>query len=298
MAHGKREQAMASDTSGTAATAIAIGQMTSGIDPAANLAVVTAMIAQAAAQGAAMLFLPEMAAMVDRDRARAAGHVIAEADSRFIAGVRDAAARHGLWVHTGSAAVTGPAGDPRWRNRSLVIDAAGAVRARYDKLHLFDVTLASGEAWRESAAYAPGDALAVVDTPIGRLGLAICYDLRFAALFDALGAAGAQIIAVPSAFTVPTGRAHWEVLLRARAIEQGCFVIAAAQTGTHADGRTTWGHSLAIDPWGTVLADLGDTPTLRLVTIDVAHSARVRAELPAIAHRRVLPAIEASAAPT
>ena len=166
------------------------------------------------------------------------------------------------------------------------IDAGGVVRARYDKLHLFDVDLAGGERWRESARYRPGDTAAMVETPLGTLGLSICYDLRFPALYQALSGTGATVLAIPAAFTVPTGRAHWHVLLRARAIENACFVVAAAQTGTHADGRATYGHSLVVDPWGEVLLDMGEAPGLAFCTLDVPRLADVRARVPVIAHRR------------
>ena len=266
----------------------ALLQMTSGVDPGANAAVLAQSVARAAGEGAAMLFTPEMSGLLDLDRARAARSIVAEEDDAVLAAVREAAARAGVWVHLGSLAVK--VGE-RLANRGFVIDAAGAIRARYDKLHLFDVDLPTGESWRESAAYAPGDAAVVVDTPVGRLGLSICYDLRFPDLYRALSDAGATVLAVPSAFTRPTGAAHWQVLLRARAIEAGCFVLAAAQTGEHADGRATWGHSLAVDPWGDVLLDMGEAAGLGLVELDPARLADVRARLPALAHRRAIPAV-------
>ena len=270
---------------------IAIVQTTSGIDPMANAQIMVAAIAEAAAAGAAMVFAPEMAGLVDRDRRRAAGHVVAEEDSVYVAHIRNAARDHAIWVHLGSLPVRDSAvGDEqtigKWRNRSLVIDSTGQICARYDKIHLFDIDLANGESWRESSAYSPGGTAVTVDTPLGVLGLTICYDLRFSALFDALGAAGASIITVPSAFTVPTGQAHWHILLRARAIEQGCFIIAPAQCGTHEDGRTTYGHSLVVDPWGGILLDAGDGPSVSLVDIDLDRIAEVRTRLPALAHRR------------
>ena len=266
----------------------ALLQMTSGIDPAANAATLTDAIARAAGEGAAMLFTPEMSGLLDRDRARAATQVVPEDDDRVLAAVRDAAARAGLWVHLGSLAVR--AGD-RWANRGFVVDGTGAIRARYDKLHLFDVDLPTGESWRESAAYVPGDAACVVATPVGRLGLSICYDLRFPDLYRALSDAGATVLSVPSAFTRPTGVAHWHVLLRARAIEAGAHVLAAAQTGAHEDGRATWGHSLAVDPWGDVLLDMGTQAGLGYVEIDPARVTDVRARIPALAHRRPIPPV-------
>lgn len=266
----------------------ALLQMTSGIDAPANARVLCDAVERAAGEGAAMLFTPEMSGLLDRDRARSAGSIVAEEDDRVLAAVREAAARAGLWVHLGSLAVRS---GERYANRGFVIDAAGEIRARYDKLHLFDVDLPTGESWRESATYAPGDAAVVVDTPVGRLGLSICYDLRFPGLYAALSDAGATVLAVPSAFTRPTGAAHWEVLLRARAIEAGCFVLAAAQTGAHEDGRATYGHSLAVDPWGTVLLDLDEPAGLGFVELDPARPADVRARVPALRHRRAIPAV-------
>ncbi|MCU6453522.1 carbon-nitrogen hydrolase family protein [Sphingomonas sp. A2-49] len=268
---------------------IALLQMTSGIDPAVNAADLRHGITAAAANGATMLFVPEMAGLLDRDRARAAASIHAEPDDPVLATVRDAAAAAGIWVHVGSLAVRGP--DGRLANRGFVIDPAGAIRARYDKLHLFDVDLPNGESWRESAAYAPGETATVVETPIGPLGLAICYDLRFPALFAALAEAGASVLAIPAAFTHPTGAAHWHALMRARAIETGCFVVAAAQAGSHADGRTTYGHSLVVDPWGDVLLDMGQARGLGFAEIDPARVADVRARIPTLAHRRPIPPV-------
>ncbi|HEY0621913.1 carbon-nitrogen hydrolase family protein [Sphingomonas sp.] len=269
----------------------AILQMTSGIDPLANARALADGIAQAAARGAAMLFTPEMSGLLDRKRERAAANIAAEGDDRVLAAVREAAAKHGLWVHLGSLALKGEA-DGRFVNRGFVIDGAGEVRARYDKLHLFDVDLPTGERWRESDAYAPGAGAAVVATPLGKLGLAICYDLRFPDLFRALTDAGATLLSVPAAFTRPTGAAHWHVLLRARAIEAGVHVIAAAQTGEHEDGRATYGHSLAIDPWGEVLLDMGEGAGLGFAEIDPSRVTDVRSRVPALAHRRAIPPVE------
>ena len=268
---------------------IALLQMTSGIDPAVNAADLRHGIAAAAANGAAMLFVPEMAGLLDRDRARAARSIHAEADDPVLAVVADAAAAAGIWVHVGSLAVRGS--NDRFANRGFVIDATGAIRARYDKLHLFDVDLPNGESWRESAAYAPGEAAVVVDTPVGALGLSICYDLRFPALFAALAEAGASVLAIPAAFTRPTGAAHWHALMRARAIETGCFVVAAAQAGSHDDGRTTYGHSLVIDPWGDVLLDMGQARGLGFAELDLSRIADVRARIPTLSHRRAIPKV-------
>lgn len=269
---------------------LALFQMTAGIDPDANAALLVDAIEQAGAAGAAMLFTPEMSGLIDRDRERAAASIATEEGDRVLQAVRDAAARAGIWVHLGSLAIRRD--DGRLANRGYVIDGGGAVRARYDKLHLFDVTLPSGESWRESASYAPGERACVVETPAGTMGLSICYDLRFADLFRAMSDAGATILSVPAAFTVPTGDAHWHVLLRARAIEAGAFVVAAAQTGVHADGRATYGHSLVIDPWGTVLLDMGDAAGIGVVEIDLGQVAAVRARVPVIDHRRPIPPVD------
>ena len=267
---------------------VALLQMTSGIDPAANAKVITEAVARAKAGGAQMLFTPEMCGLLDRDRKRAAPHIVPEDQNPVLAAVREAAAREGLWVALGSLAVAREdEGDKRYANRAFVIDASGNIAARYDKIHMFDVDLATGESWRESAAYAPGEAVVTVATPLGLLGLAICYDLRFPALFEALG--GCDIIAIPAAFTVPTGAAHWHVLQRSRAIEASAFVVSAAQVGHHEDGRDTYGHSLVIDPWGDVLLDMGgETAGLGFAEIDAARLAEVRRQLPSLANRRGL----------
>lgn len=268
----------------------ALFQMTSGIDPAANADAIVTMVARAKAEGADMLFTPEMAGCLDRDRVRAAATLRSEADDVVLAAVRETAARAGMWVHVGSLPLKNERADGRWANRSFLIDANGDIRARYDKIHLFDVDLASGESWRESSVYGPGEQAVAVDTPWGRMGLSICYDMRFPDLYRALTNAGATILLTPAAFTVPTGQAHWHVLLRARAIEAGCFVIATAQTGTHEDGCTTYGHSLVFDPWGDVLLDMGGEAGLGLVDLDLARVEDVRSRVPAIANRRVIPA--------
>lgn len=267
----------------------ALFQMTSGIDPAANAAAIVEMAARAKGEGADMLFTPEMAGYLDRDRSRAAATLRSQAEDGVLAAVREAAARHGLWVHIGSLPLKDERADGRWANRSFLIDDTGAIRAHYDKIHLFDVDLATGESWRESSVYGPGEQVVAADTPWERMGFSICYDMRFPDLYRALTNAGATILLAPAAFTVPTGQAHWHVLLRARAIEAGCFVIATAQVGAHADGRVTYGHSVVIDPWGEVLLDMGESAGLGLVDIDLTRLGDVRARVPAIANRRVIP---------
>lgn len=265
---------------------IAVLQMTSGIDPLANAATVMAAAERAAGEGAAMMFTPEMTGLIDRDRKRAAPHVVPEADNPVLGKAREAAARHGLWIALGSLAVARP--DGLWANRSVLIAADGSIAARYDKIHMFDVDLATGESWRESNAYAAGDEVVAAATPAGLLGLTVCYDIRFPALFEELGRRRCDLIAIPAAFTVPTGKAHWHLLQRARAVEASAYVIAAAQTGHHADGRETFGHSLVIDPWGEVLLDLGQEPGLGFARIDPARIAEVRAQLPSLVNKRSL----------
>ncbi|KPF77817.1 nitrilase [alpha proteobacterium AAP81b] len=263
---------------------IGLVQPTTGIDPQIEAAALAGAIAALAADGAEMVFTPEMSGCLDRDRARAAGTIVAEADDMVLAAVREAAAAAGVWVHLGSLALQ--SNDGRFVNRGFLIDATGAIRARYAKIHLFDVDLPNGESWRESSAYAPGDTAVVAATPWGPLGLSICYDLRFPALYRALAEAGATMLSIPAAFTRQTGRAHWHVLQRARAIETGCFVIAAAQTGNHADGRETFGHSLIVAPWGEVLLDMGEAPGSAICEIDLAAVAEARDRVPALRHAR------------
>lgn len=266
---------------------IALFQATSGIEPAQNARDLVDAVKQAAEGGAQMLFTPEMSGLLDGDRTRAASSIKTESDDTVLTAVREAAALHGIWVHIGSLALD--RGDGRWANRAFVIDRHGTVRGRYDKMHLFDVDLPTGESWRESAVYKGGDGPVLVEgTPVGTLGLTICYDLRFPALFAHLAEAGADVIAVPAAFTVPTGEAHWHTLLKARAIEAGLFVVAAAQVGDHADGRATYGHSLAVDPWGDVLLDMRRTSGVGFVEIDLARIDEVRSRVPALSHRRTI----------
>lgn len=265
----------------------ALVQMTSGIDPAANLATIDRALGEAAAGGAAMAFFPEMSLLLDRDRARSGVHMAREADSPWPAALQAMAQKHGIWLHSGSMPLLSDDGERRV-NRSHIIAADGSIRARYDKIHMFDVTLPSGENWQESAAYAGGDAVTVVDTPLGKLGLSVCYDLRFPELYRALVDRGATLIAIPAAFTVSTGEAHWHVLMRARAIETGCHVIAAAQCGTHEDGRQTYGHSVAVDPWGVVLGDAGnDGYALTLAPIADAAIERARQAIPLARSREI-----------
>jgi deaminated glutathione amidase len=271
---------------------IAIYQATTGIEPERNARGLVEAVEEAHAGGAAILFTPEMSGLLDRDRERASAHLRSEADDPVLAAVRDAAARARIWVHLGSLALAGEREDGRLVNRGFLIDSEGQVRARYDKMHLFDVDLPTGESWRESAAYAPGERAVVAESPAGKLGLSVCYDLRFPDLYRTLTDAGATIVAVPAAFTGPTGEAHWHILLRARAIEAAAFVIAAAQVGRHEDGRETYGHSLVVDPWGRVLLDMEREPGVGFAELDLQEVEAIRSRLPAIRHRRPIPSAE------
>ena len=276
-------------------TKIAMLQMTAGIDPVQNTAIIVSAAERAAGEGAGMLFTPEMSGLLDRNRKRAAPHIVAESANPVLAATCGAAARHGLWIALGSLAVSREANDfgGKSANRSLLIAPDGTIAARYDKIHMFDVDLASGESWRESNAYAPGEEVVTAATPLGTLGLTVCYDIRFPALFEELGRRRCDAIAIPAAFTVPTGKAHWHLLQRARAVEASAWVIAAAQTGHHADGRETYGHSLVVDPSGEVVFDMGVEPGLGFATIDPARTAQVRAQLPSLANKREIPRSDA-----
>jgi predicted amidohydrolase len=268
---------------------IAVLQMCSGVDPGRNFATIRNAAHAAREGGAAMLFTPEMSLLLDRDRARAAAHIVPQNQSQYVAMLANIATECELHIALGSMAVAVPG--ERNANRSMLFSPSGESPITYDKIHMFDVDLASGESWRESNAYEPGRAVVTVeDTPVGRLGLTICYDLRFPAFYNELGNRRCDCIAVPAAFTVPTGRAHWHVMLRARAIEASAFVIAAAQVGQHDDGRETYGHSLVVDPWGEVLLDMGgDAPGLAFCEINLDRIAEVRAQVPALANRRAMP---------
>ncbi|HZC38703.1 MAG TPA: carbon-nitrogen hydrolase family protein [Sphingomicrobium sp.] len=269
-------------------TKIALFQSNTGIDPEANARALIDAVNEAAVGGAEMLFTPEMSGLLDRDGARAAKNLRGEGEDPVLAACREAAKRDRIWLDIGSLAVR--LDDGKLANRGFVIDREGQIRARYDKMHLFDVDLPTGESWRESAVYSAGEGVALVNgTPVGKLGLTICYDLRFPMLFARIAEADADVISVPAAFTVPTGRAHWHVLLRARAIEAGLFVVAAAQVGRHEDGRTTFGHSLVVDPWGEVLLDMGDETGVGFADIDLSRISDVRSRIPALNHRRIIP---------
>ncbi|MCM0001219.1 MAG: carbon-nitrogen hydrolase family protein [Erythrobacter sp.] len=268
-------------------TRIAVLQMTSGVDPEANFATIAEAARAAAGEGAGMLFTPEMSLLLDRNRARAAAHIAAQGQTPFVPRLAALAAETGVTIAVGSMAVRHETGDKN-ANRSMVFAPGAGEPVTYDKIHMFDVDLAGGESWRESNAYEAGRGVVTVEnTPVGRLGLTVCYDLRFPALFGALGDRACDAIAVPAAFTRPTGAAHWHVMLRARAIEAQAFVVAAAQVGHHEDGRETYGHSLVVDPWGEVLLDMGgEAAGLAFCDIDLGRIVAVRAQVPALANRR------------
>lgn len=264
---------------------IAAVQMCSGTQPEPNLAGIEAAVADAAAQGAQYILTPEMSVVFAANREGLASVAERWEGNAAVARCSALAARYGVALHIDSLAVA--LGDGKFANRSVLFAADGAVAATYDKIHLFDADL-SDRPYRESATYAGGSAAVVVPAAGFRLGLTVCYDVRFPALFAALANAGAEVIAVPSAFTVPTGEAHWEVLLRARAIETGCYIVAAAQGGVHENGRATWGHSMIVDPWGTVVqaaSDRNETEIL-IAEIDPARVAEARARVPALANAR------------
>ncbi len=266
---------------------IALAQMCSGIDPDENARQLSSFVADAAAGGAAMIFTPEMTGLLDRNRSRAAGTIRNEADDVVLSTARSEAKKAGIWVQLGSLAVqvSGKPGE-KWVNRSYLINPDGEITARYDKIHLFDVNLGPDETQRESSAYTGGHNAIVAAIPDAVLGLSICYDVRFPGLYEAMTNAGAEILSIPAAFTVPTGKAHWEILLRARAIEAGAFVVAAAQYGGHADGRSTWGHSMVVDPWGEILLDMGEENGLGFCDLSLRAVQEVRARVPAVANRR------------
>jgi len=275
----------------TAPFTVACLQFTAGPDPEPNLRMVADLARRARDAGADFITTPEASNFIEtgkrrRDKARR------EADDVFLAGMREVARETGAWLLLGSLVID-PAGEPgaadgetRLANRSFLLNAAGETVARYDKIHMFDIDLPGGESYRESNAYRPGRDTVVAATPWGRLGLTVCYDVRFPYLYRALAQAGADFLSVPSVFTVPTGRAHWHVLLRARAIENGCFVFAPAQWGEHPAGRKSYGHSLVADPWGEILADGGEEPGFVTARIDQSRIAEARGMVPSLLHDR------------
>jgi predicted amidohydrolase len=268
--------------------------MRSGRDPIANRDAAVALVREAAERGAHFVQTPEMTSLVERSRAALFEKVGPEETDVTLLGLREVARDEGVVVQVGSIAVR--SGD-KVANRAFVIDRDGEISARYDKVHLFDVDLPNGESWRESATYTGGDRAVLAETPWGLLGLTICYDVRFPALYRALAEGGASILSAPACFTRQTGEAHWHVLHRARAIETGSFMISAAQGGIHEDGRETFGHSLIVDPWGRVLADGTAEPGLVMAEIDLSLVAEARGRIPALKHARPFKVEVARAAP-
>jgi predicted amidohydrolase len=268
----------------------ALVQLNATDDPVANLPVTEMVIRQAASEGAALVLTPEVTNIVSASRTVQDERLALEREDATLARLRDVTAELGIWLSVGSLALKSGDPDGRFVNRQFLIGPDGGIRARYDKIHMFDVELGGEESYRESKGYRPGVQAVTADSPWGKLGLTICYDMRFPALYRSLGLAGATILTVPSAFAVPTGRAHWEVLLRARAIETGCFVLAAAQSGTHTASRgrvrETYGHSIAIDPWGRVLADANSGVGVTLVSLDLDAVADARTKIPSLANAR------------
>ena len=277
-------------------------QFTAGPDAEPNLRVVSDLIRRARGAGADFIMTPEASNFIETGRRRRE-KARPEADDPFLAGMCGLARETGAWVLIGSLVID-PAGEPgavagetRLANRSFLVDPAGAIVARYDKIHMFDIDLPGGESYRESNAYRPGQGTVVAETPWGRLGISVCYDVRFPNLYRALAQAGADFLSIPSVFTVPTGSAHWHVLLRARAIENSCFVFAPAQWGEHTAGRRSYGHSLIVDPWGEILADGGEGVGFATARIDVARIAEVRRMVPSLQHDRGFTPPEIAARP-
>jgi deaminated glutathione amidase len=263
---------------------VALIQMRSGRTPAANLDAATKLIGEAKAAGADYVQTPEMTNILEAKRDALMAAIMPEDEDRSLAAFRDLARQHQLWLHIGSLALR--ISPDRGVNRGFLIDPRGEIAARYDKIHMFDVDLANGESYRESRSYVSGEHAVTADLPWGRLGLTICYDLRFPSLYRALAEAGSMFLAIPSSFTKQTGEAHWHVLNRARAIENGCYVFAAAQGGHHENGRDTFGHSLVIDPWGRVVAEGDVEPGIVIAEVDPAAVAAARARVPSLQHGR------------
>lgn len=269
---------------------VALVQLTSGDDPALNLLSTIAAIREAAGRGAEFVLTPEVTNCISASRAHQTGVLQHEVDDITLEGLRAEAADLGIWLSIGSLALKTGDPDGRFANRSFMINPKGDIAARYDKIHMFDVDVSPTETYRESAGYRAGDRAVIAETPFGKVGLSICYDLRFAYLYRALAQAGADILVVPSAFSSVTGAAHWQTLLQARAIETGCFVLAAAQTGQHSvvagKSRQTYGHSMVISPWGEVLADAGVETGVEIIDIDLKDVSHARRRIAALIHDR------------
>ena len=270
-------------------------QMRSGLQPGANIDAAVRYIGDAKSAGAEYVLTPEMTNILAANREQLFAVAVEEEADASLATLREVARKLGIYVHIGSLAIR--ISPDRAANRSFLIDPKGDILARYDKIHMFDVDLAGGESYRESRNYRPGELAVLADLPWGRLGLTVCYDLRFPALYRALAEAGATMLAIPSAFTKQTGEAHWHVLIRSRAIENGCFVFAAAQGGRHENGRDTFGHSLIIDPWGRIIAEGGTEPGVIVAEINPAEVANARARIPSLQHGRRFEIVEPLAEP-
>jgi predicted amidohydrolase len=271
-------------------------QMRSGLTPAANVEAAVHMIGEAKSAGADYVQTPEMTNIMEVKRERLFAAIVEEDADASLATFRELARKLGIYIHVGSLAIK--VSPEKAANRGFLITPKGDIAARYDKIHMFDVDLTNGESYRESRSYRPGEIAVISDLPWGRLGLTVCYDLRFPALYRALAEAGATMLAVPSAFTKQTGEAHWHVLMRARAIENGCFVFAAAQGGKHENGRETFGHSLIIDPWGRILAEGSTEPGVVIAEIDMAEVSHARSRIPSLQHGRRFEIVEPLAEPT
>jgi predicted amidohydrolase len=271
-------------------------QMRSGLAPGTNVDAAARMIGEAKANGADYVLTPEMTNILAAKREQLFAAIVEEEADASLATFRELARKLGIYVHIGSLAIK--LSHDRAANRSFLIDPKGDIAARYDKIHMFDVDLAGGESYRESNNYRPGELAVLADLPWGRLGLTVCYDLRFPALYRALAEAGATMLTIPSAFTKQTGEAHWHVLIRTRAIENGCFVFAAAQGGKHENSRETFGHSLIVDPWGRIISESGTEPGVVMAEINPAEVANARARIPSLQHGRRFEIVEPMAEPT
>ncbi len=267
---------------------LACVQLRSGVEVAPNIEATSALVREAAGLGASFIATPEMTNLLDIRPSMARPKIVAEADDQTLAALRALAAELGIWLLIGSLAVT-LEGDDRFANRSFLIAPDGAVLARYDKIHMFDVDVEDGQSYRESRSYRPGERAVLAETAFGKLGLTICYDVRFPHLYRKLAQAGAGILTIPAAFTRVTGQAHWHTLVRARAIETGSFVIAPAQGGRHEDGRETFGHSLIVSPWGEVLAEKADDePGVIVADIDLDAVAKARARITSLGNDQTI----------
>jgi predicted amidohydrolase len=274
---------------------VGLVQMRSGLTPAANLETATKLISEAKQNGADYVQTPEMTNIMDIKRERLFAAMVSEEEDVSLVRFRELARKLGIYLHVGSLGIK--ISPDRAANRSFLIGRDGEILARYDKIHMFDVDLANGESYRESRSFRPGESAIVADLPWGRLGFTICYDLRFPALYRALAEAGASFISIPAAFTRQTGEAHWHILIRARAIENGCYVFAAAQGGMHENGRETFGHSLVVDPWGRIIAEGGIEPGIVMAKIDPAEVAAARGRVPSLQHGRRFDIVEPLAEP-